>query len=183
MMTTHELQLVRITWVDGDRAFSGTEGVARPPKIGDIGAVVDVHSETAVAVECVDADGHTLWLADFHLAEIEHVLAVGELFGDFFPELATMIRAAGHVHLIEELRRAPVVSRCNCGDADCAHFYTSARPRARDRSHENIMLPSQSGMVILDVVEGKVVAVEVLERPDVKQVLDGYLPVTVPGAP
>jgi len=182
MTTTHESQLVRVTWVDGDRAFSGTEGVVRTPKVGDIGAVVEVYSETAVAVECVDADGHTLWLADFHLGEIEHVPAVGDLFVEFFPELSTLIQTAGHAHLIEELRRAPVASRCNCGDAACAHFYTSAWPRAGHRSHENIALPSQSGMVILDVFEGRVVAVEVLDRPDVKQVLDGYLPVTGPGA-
>jgi hypothetical protein len=31
-------------------------------------------------------------------------------------------------------------------------------------------------MVVIDVVQGKIVAVEVLDRPDVKERLDRYLP-------
>ncbi len=177
MKTAQESGLVRVVSVEGDRAFTGSTKIARPPQVGDVGAIVHVYSDTAFAVECVDFEGLTLWLADFHLAELAPVAAVGELFVQFFLELEAMIEAVGRADLLEHLRGAPITSRCNCGDADCAHFYTSPVPTRRDHTHENIMLPSQSGLIVLDVRQGKVVAVEVLDRPDVKRVLDSYLPV------
>jgi hypothetical protein len=42
--------------------------------------------------------------------------------------------------------------------------------------HSNLVLDTTSGMVVLDVVDNAIVAVEVLDRPDVKELLDRYLP-------
>lgn len=55
-----------------DREFDGTEGVKRAPRIDDIGTVVHVLSPEDVIVECVDAEGYTIWLADFRVNELQH---------------------------------------------------------------------------------------------------------------
>ena len=54
-----------------DRVFQGTEGVRRPPKVGDVGTIVHAYDPTSFAVECVDASGLTIWLADFFAEELE----------------------------------------------------------------------------------------------------------------
>jgi hypothetical protein len=41
--------------------------------------------------------------------------------------------------------------------------------------HTNVMLPASSGLIVLDVIDDRIVAVEVLDRPDVKPLLDAYL--------
>ena len=55
------------------RSFDGTAGVMREPRIGDIGTIVHEYDRKAFIVECVDADGLTVWLADFTSDEIEEV--------------------------------------------------------------------------------------------------------------
>ena len=66
--------IVRIVWQPSEpRAFTGTAGVARTPRIGDVGFIVDFYSQDTCAVKCVNAHGLTLWLADFHLGELEFV--------------------------------------------------------------------------------------------------------------
>jgi hypothetical protein len=175
-VTLSELNLVRVVFIEGDRAFTGSEGVARAPRIGDVGAVVHAHSADVFAVECVDADGHTLWLADLHIGEIAPVLDVATLFPAFLPELEELMRAVGRPDLFERLRSARVFSRCACGDANCAHFYTAPQPSAAGGRPENLLLPSQSGLIALDIVNGEVTAVEVLDRPDLQVILDRYLP-------
>ncbi len=51
------------------RDYDGSENVARPPKVGDIGTVVYVlpakDGDTKYIVESVDSNGYTIWLADF----------------------------------------------------------------------------------------------------------------------
>ncbi len=59
-----------------NRQFDGTKGVARAPRIGDVGTIVYLEG-SLVIVECVDNDGMTTWLADFDRTELE-VLMLGE---------------------------------------------------------------------------------------------------------
>jgi hypothetical protein len=51
------------------RDFSGTKGVSRPPRIGDEAIICHLYDSRApnapVAVEMVDSEGRTVWLADF----------------------------------------------------------------------------------------------------------------------
>jgi hypothetical protein len=176
MKTEREHDVVRVIWLDGERSFTGTPGVARRPEVGDVGAIVHVYSERTFMVECVDSDGMTVWIADFHLGELENVRTVGTLFPDFLSELETMVRAVGRDDLVDQLQGLPVLSRCTCGDSNCAHFYTSSKPASHGGQHENVLLPSRSGLVVLDVLHGRVMAIEILDRLDVKRVLDAHLP-------
>ena len=59
------------------RYFSGTVPVARPPAIGDVATVCREYEpkdpSARVAVEMVDENGMTIWLADFERSELELV--------------------------------------------------------------------------------------------------------------
>jgi len=67
--------------------------------------------------------------------------------------------------------------RCTCGESNCAHFYTAPTPTfAYGSGHSNLALEADSGLLVLDLVGHAIVAVEVLDRPDVKALLDAALP-------
>lgn len=71
-MAFSELDVVRIArLLTLTRGVDGTEAVVRQPRVGDIGAVVHVLGEDRFVVECVDASGLTLWLAEFMAEELE----------------------------------------------------------------------------------------------------------------
>jgi hypothetical protein len=70
-----EVRVVKL--LTSDRYFSGTEGVCRPPEVGDVATVCHEPSpkdQTAeVIVEMVDERGNTIWLAHFEREELELV--------------------------------------------------------------------------------------------------------------
>jgi hypothetical protein len=61
-----------------NRFVDGTAGVVRQPQIGDTGTVLHVLGAGSVAVECIDANGFTLWVADFSEDELELVQTEAE---------------------------------------------------------------------------------------------------------
>jgi hypothetical protein len=78
MMQIQIYDVVRVAVLkDLDRSFDGSDGVKRPPQIGDKATVChdyDPDDPTAtVAVEMVNEDGLTVWLADFDRDELELV--------------------------------------------------------------------------------------------------------------
>lgn len=102
-----------------------------------------------------------------------------ELLPAFCLELQDLLRSGGRSDLAEQVPHLPIVARCTCGEPTCAHFYTAVPPVGPYGSgHTNIVIPVKAGMVVFDVVHDRVVAVEVLDRPDVKVLLDAFLPVT-----
>jgi hypothetical protein len=71
-----ELDVVRVVALhQKGRAHEGTESVKREPRVGDMGTVVHVYEpkagEPLFAVEAIDKDGLTLWLADLKGAELK----------------------------------------------------------------------------------------------------------------
>ena len=63
--------------ISPSRDFTGTAGVTRPPRVGDEATVCHRYapdeSVATVAVEMVDREGSTVWLADFLPDELELV--------------------------------------------------------------------------------------------------------------
>jgi hypothetical protein len=109
-------------------------------------------------------------------------LPLTTLLPAFAEELKAMMRVVQRHDLAAQVPDLVVRSRCTCGDLDCAHFYTEALPLgAYGPSHSNVQLPAASGLVVLDMVSDRVVAIEVLDRPDVKGPLDEHFP--PPAAP
>ena len=69
-----ELDVVRISrLLQPTRPFQGSEGVSRPPQVGDKGTIVIVYSGSVYGVESVASHGMTVWLADFAPEELELV--------------------------------------------------------------------------------------------------------------
>jgi hypothetical protein len=100
---------------------------------------------------------------------------LADLMPAFLGELEDLVRAAARPELAEQLCDLEVVARCTCGDAECAHFYTAEPPSGPyGREHSNLLLPALSGMIVLDLLGDVIVAVEALDRHDVKVVLDEH---------
>jgi hypothetical protein len=68
-----ELDVVKVaTLLESDRQYSGTQGVSRAPRVGDLATVVFVlEPGCAFVAEAVDTEGYTLWLADFLAEELQ----------------------------------------------------------------------------------------------------------------
>jgi hypothetical protein len=79
--------------------------------------------------------------------------------------------------LAAQVHHLNIVDRCRCGDDFCATFHTEPKPKGSyGPGHRNIALESRDGMLILDLVKGKIVCVEVLNRDEVQKALHAALP-------
>jgi len=114
------------------------------------------------------------------------MVTVGELLPKFCTELQDLISAAGRADLVDQVRTLPIVGRCTCGEFNCAHFYTAEPPtKSYGAGHSNLILSADVGFMAVDLLHNAIVAVEVLDRPEVKAQLDGALPLSrnAPAAP
>ena len=102
---------------------------------------------------------------------------VGKTMPDFAAELRQLISSSSRPELAHQVDALPLVARCRCGQANCANFYTAPPPQgAYGAGHVNVMLEPTRGLIVLDVVNDRIVGVEVLDRPDVKSSLDANIP-------
>lgn len=70
-----------------------------------------------------------------------------------------------------------VVDRCRCGEPFCGMFYTAPPPAGSyGPRHRNVTLSPQEGMVVLDVVNDQIVAVEALYRDEVRDAVAAAAP-------
>lgn len=93
---------------------------------------------------------------------------------DFASELADAILHGDSPELVNQVDDLKVWSRCACEDKFCGSFYVASVPPGPWSDlgeHHNVVLPMRKGMVILDVVDGAIRFVEVLDRPDVAAVV------------
>lgn len=95
------------------------------------------------------------------------------LLKDASPELAaeieSLLRKDGLTDLAEQVTALRIVEFCDCGELNCATFYTAPKPkRGYGPSHENEVLDSEVGLLVLDVVEQQIVCVEILDRPEIR---------------
>ncbi|MDQ3635591.1 MAG: hypothetical protein M3405_13935 [Acidobacteriota bacterium] len=96
-----------------------------------------------------------------------------------FPELTSELKGllVEYPDLLEQVEDLQIVERCRCGDDFCSTIYTSPPPKgAWENEHENIMLDPKEGMVILDVLKGKIVSIEILNRDEIHQKLLEMMP-------
>ena len=95
-----------------------------------------------------------------------------DVMPDFANELRDLLRADAP-ELAAQVAGLRLHGRCTCGDSFCSMFYTAPLP---DGSYgptlRTLALSPEDGMVILDVVDGRIAAVEVLYRNDVRAALD-----------
>lgn len=69
------VRVVRL--LTANRPYDGTVGVRRPPEVGDLATIVHEYDpedpRAPLAVEKVDPNSYTIWLADFERDELELV--------------------------------------------------------------------------------------------------------------
>jgi hypothetical protein len=99
-------------------------------------------------------------------------LLASDLFPELLEELRLCLLAYERPELIEQLVDLEIVDRCRCGESSCATFYTVPPPEgAWGPGHESLLLDSETGMLVLDVLDSKIVSVEVLNRDDIREKL------------
>lgn len=98
---------------------------------------------------------------------MEHRLA--DCMPEFSDELRSLALQSGRPEIAEQLVRMRIVDRCRCGDDFWATFYTGEKPQGGyGPNQETIELPAETGMILLDLVNGLVRCVEVLYRDDIR---------------
>ncbi|GAB3825588.1 hypothetical protein ACFPIJ_45730 [Dactylosporangium cerinum] len=97
---------------------------------------------------------------------VERAQLVRERWPTFSAELYAALRRAGEKRLRRSSKRLRVVQMCPCGDDFCQSFHTAPRTgKPYGPGHRNVWLgPPWAGYLVLDVVDGRIVYVEVLYR-------------------
>ena len=103
------------------------------------------------------------------------------LLKDALPELAKelegLLVAKNEAGLAAQVPALRIVERCRCRDDFCTSFYTQRKPQGSyGPGHSTVPLDPAEGMINVDVVDGVIVHVEVLYRPDVREKLVAVLP-------
>jgi hypothetical protein len=102
---------------------------------------------------------------------------IDQILPEFALELKILLLASKEPQLAAQLPDLVIVRRCSCEDDFCATFYTQYEPDKRPyRDAHSLELEPKEGMVILDVVCGRVAKVEVLYRDDVRRPLRTNFP-------
>jgi hypothetical protein len=100
--------------------------------------------------------------------EAEHPL-VREVFPELATELVALLEQNGEHELAISAHDLRLVAGCGCGDDFCQSFYTEPRPHGPyGPGHRCIPLLPANGMLNLDVVNGRIMHVEVLDRPPLR---------------
>ena len=95
----------------------------------------------------------------------------------FERELNELLLARGEKELAGQTAKLAIVDRCRCGDGFCASFYTLPEPEGSyGPSLRCIDLDATEGTVIIDVVEGDIAHVEVLNRGEIRKLLLSLFP-------
>jgi hypothetical protein len=88
---------------------------------------------------------------------------------DLADELTSLLRKKNEKDLLEQVPLLRLVDRCRCGDDFCATLYTASKPKgAYGPNHESICLNPSSGQFILDLVDRKIMCIEILFREDLR---------------
>ena len=107
----------------------------------------------------------------------EKLLLLTDTLPAFAAELRQLLEAHGEPDLPAQVPGLAILDRCRCGGDNCATSYTQPKPKGGfDPGHRNLGLMPEQGMLILDVVAGEIACVEVLDRSDVREKLDGFMP-------
>jgi hypothetical protein len=85
----------------------------------------------------------------------------------FAAELEEGLRAIDRPELAEQVATLRIREVCKCEVEGCASFYTAAPMRRWFRRGKQVPV----GELVVDTIDGEIVYVEVLDRPDLKALL------------
>jgi hypothetical protein len=109
---------------------------------------------------------------------VELAIMTAPRLHDVAPELETELRELlqeeGEAALAEQVADLAIFDRCRCGDSFCSTFYTVPN-RTAPYPPDHLTLALASGL-LLDVIDGKIVCVEVLYRDDLRTKIHAAVP-------
>ena len=90
-----------------------------------------------------------------------------EVYPELVAELVRLLEAEGERSLAVAVRDLRLVAECGCGDGFCQSIRTAEHPPGTPYGPANrrVMLAPEVGDLVLDVVDERIVYVEVLYRP------------------
>lgn len=106
----------------------------------------------------------------------------GPLLREVLPELASELKEGlarqGEPDLAAQIDGLRIKSLCGCDDDFCGSFYTGEPPNGRwSDLGDHYSLPVETDwLIVLDVVDGRIRFVEVIDRPEVRVKLLDALP-------
>ncbi|MFI6960787.1 hypothetical protein [Streptomyces sp. NPDC050149] len=98
--------------------------------------------------------------------EQDHPL-IRDVFPDLIAELTALLEDEGERELAICAWDLRLVDECGCGDDFCQSIRTADHPPGQPYGpgHRCVPLLPSKGMLILDVVYGRIMYIEILERP------------------
>jgi hypothetical protein len=89
-------------------------------------------------------------------------------------ELEVLLRDDDEAELASQIASLKVVDRCRCDSASCATIYNVPKPQgAWGPTHRNVVLAVSEGMTVVDVLDERIVCIEILDRQELtEQVLN-----------
>ena len=90
-----------------------------------------------------------------------------EVYPELVAELFRLLEAEGERWLAVAVRDLRLVAECGCEDGFCQSIRTAEHPPGTPYgpAHRRVMLAPEVGDLVLDVVDERIVYVEVLYRP------------------
>lgn len=102
---------------------------------------------------------------------------LGQLLPSFAAELEASLLRDQEATLAAQIVNLPIREPCRCGDSSCSGFFTAQRPQTLWRVGRKVVTPAMSqGMVILEVTDGMIMFVGVLECDALRQALAQAFP-------
>jgi hypothetical protein len=92
---------------------------------------------------------------------------VRDAFPDLIAELITLLEGEGEGELALRAWDLRLVAMCDCGDGFCQSIHTEVHPKGRPygQGHRCVPLSPSEGMLVLDVVDDRIMYIEILDRP------------------
>ncbi|MFE5049996.1 hypothetical protein ACFRAI_27170 [Streptomyces sp. NPDC056637] len=98
--------------------------------------------------------------------EQDHPL-IRDVFPDLIAELTALLEDEGERELAICAWDLRLVDECGCGDDFCQSIRTADHPQGQPYGpgHRCVPLLPSKGMLILDVVDGRIMYIEILDQP------------------
>lgn len=105
------------------------------------------------------------------------LLILGNVLPDLAAELESLLASYGELDLAAQVPSLALIDRCRCDSDSCATFYCVPKPEeAWGPSHRNVLLNSKEGLTVVDVLDEKIVCVEILDRAEITSQILRLLP-------
>ncbi|MFD8493531.1 hypothetical protein [Amycolatopsis sp. NPDC059657] len=91
---------------------------------------------------------------------------VRDSYPNLITELVSLLESEGEHALATCAKDLRLVGECQCGDDFCRSIHTAEHPRGQPygSGHRCLPLAPSQGMLILDIVDGRIMYIEVLHR-------------------